>query len=268
MLAQRKYFVNSVAQIYLRYKFVVAPCKFLCYTGGTKGGGVLDGKEIGQRISQRRSELGMTQSDIATKIGVAISTVQRYEKGQISKIKLPVVEAIARALQADPNWLIGKSGSMDPRYQEENSRMLPSNAYPLDALEVVAYNVIGSIAAGYDSTAVEEYTGDVQEVPRSSLHGRSPEDFFVLRVKGNSMYPQFLEGDHVLVLRCDEVDNGTVAVVLYNGDEATLKKVWRGNGYLDLIPINPEYQPRRIEGADLSQCHILGRAAALLRDFN
>ena len=69
----------------------------------------MDGREIGERIKRRRGELGMTQGDVANKVGVAISTVQRYEKGQIRKTKLPVVEAIARALDVSPSWLIGKS---------------------------------------------------------------------------------------------------------------------------------------------------------------
>lgn len=64
---------------------------------------------LGNRIKQKRTELGMTQGDIAEQIGVAVSTVQRYEKGQIDKIKLPVVEAIARVLDVDPEWLIGKT---------------------------------------------------------------------------------------------------------------------------------------------------------------
>ena len=68
----------------------------------------MDGREIGERIKRRRGELGMTQGDVANKVGVAISTVQRYEKGQIRKTKLPVVEAIARALDVSPSWLIGK----------------------------------------------------------------------------------------------------------------------------------------------------------------
>lgn len=67
---------------------------------------------LGERIKQRRTELDMTQGDIASQIGVAISTVQRYEKGQIEKIKLPVVEAIAGALEVDLEWLIGKTDVM------------------------------------------------------------------------------------------------------------------------------------------------------------
>lgn len=55
----------------------------------------MDKKTIGRRIKDRRLALNMTQSDIANAVGVAISTVQRYEAGTIERIKLPVIESIA-----------------------------------------------------------------------------------------------------------------------------------------------------------------------------
>ena len=68
--------------------------------------------ELGKRIEMRRTQLNLTLDDIASEIGVAKSTVQRYEKGSIEKIKLPVIEAIARVLDVSPAWLCGKSNSM------------------------------------------------------------------------------------------------------------------------------------------------------------
>ena len=65
--------------------------------------------EIGYRIANRRKEIGMTMDDLATKVGVAKSTIQRYEAGKIEKIKLPVIESIANALGVNPSWIIGKS---------------------------------------------------------------------------------------------------------------------------------------------------------------
>lgn len=55
----------------------------------------------------------------------------------------------------------------------------------------------------------------------------------------------------------------------YNNDEATLKKVKYvpGEDWLELIPANPEYVTRRIQGADLGQCHVIGKVIRLIRDF-
>ena len=82
----------------------------------------MDSKLLGSRIKSRRIELDLTQGDIASSIGVAVSTIQRYETGSIQKIKLPVVEAIARCLHVNANWLVGKS-----EYKEPATKNIESN---------------------------------------------------------------------------------------------------------------------------------------------
>ena len=64
----------------------------------------------GLRNAGRLSALLLT---IAAEIGVAKSTVSRYENGDIEVLKLPVIEAIARVLHVDPAWLVGKVDKMD-----------------------------------------------------------------------------------------------------------------------------------------------------------
>lgn len=70
---------------------------------------MLSNVEIGARISSTRDLRGLTLDEIASRVGVAKSTIQRYEKGTIEKLKLPVLQSIAHALQVDPNWLIGNT---------------------------------------------------------------------------------------------------------------------------------------------------------------
>lgn len=69
--------------------------------------------EIGNRIKHARTIRNITLEDIAKKVGVAKSTIQRYENGKIENIKLPVIESIANALTVNPAWLIGKSNDME-----------------------------------------------------------------------------------------------------------------------------------------------------------
>lgn len=72
---------------------------------------------IGPRIRQRRQELDLTLQEVSMEVGVAASTIQRYEKARFSKIKLPVIEAIAAALKVNPAWLIGNTD--DPTDYED-----------------------------------------------------------------------------------------------------------------------------------------------------
>lgn len=72
----------------------------------------MDVQVIGNRIKQARALRNYTLDDIANDIGVAKSTVQRYENGLINKPKIPVLQAIAESLKVNPAWLCGKDVSM------------------------------------------------------------------------------------------------------------------------------------------------------------
>lgn len=143
----------------------------------------------------------------------------------------------------------------------------PSNIYAVNGLLI--FEEIGTVRAGFDGLIDEISTGRKIEIPASMINGGNKEDYFVLRVKGESMYPRLLDGDTILCKRCSSVDSGSLAVVLYDGEEATVKKVnyINGQNWLELIPINPEYPTKRIEGADLEQCRVLGLVVKLIRDI-
>lgn len=133
---------------------------------------------------------------------------------------------------------------------------------------IIAFPIITTVKGGYEGQLIEEHdSGEYLPIPVEFLRGRSPEDFMVFEIKGDSMYPRLLNGDRVLVLRTESVSSGTTAVVIYNGDEATVKRVEykEGEDWIDLIPANPEYKTKRISGSDLQQCRIIGEVKMLLR---
>lgn len=68
-------------------------------------------KEIGNRIKEKRIEKGLTLKELGDKIGVASSTILRYENGEINTIKLPIIESIAKVLEVDPAWIVLKSNN-------------------------------------------------------------------------------------------------------------------------------------------------------------
>ncbi len=101
--------------------------------------------EIGNRIKYARDLRGATLDDIAQKVGIAKSTVQRYENGKIEKIKIPVVESIANALQVNPAWIVGKSEEIE----------IPAQKVP----EIIAYyNQLNDIGKREATKRVKELT--------------------------------------------------------------------------------------------------------------
>lgn len=203
---------------------------------------------VATRMQQRREQLGLTLDDIALEIGVARSTIQRYEKGTIEKLKLPVIEAIANVLQVDPAWLVGKSD--DPGVVTA----FPSdNILPFPAMKSVP--LIGTIACGEPILAAENIECDV-EMPE---HVKAD---FALRCKGDSMInARIYDGDIVYIRQQPTVDDGQIAAVLVD-DEATLKRVYFYPDHVVLEPENPQYRPLSFWESDMEHVRILGLAVA------
>lgn len=117
--------------------------------------------------------------------------------------------------------------------------------------------VLGTVAAGSPILAqecIEDYlTFDT---------GGHDEEYFALRVRGESMLGVgILPDDLVVVHRQPTAQNGQIVVALL-GDEATVKTLSRRNGEVWLLPANPDYQP--IDGRESS---ILGRVVAVVRQY-
>lgn len=228
----------------------------------------MDAIEIGKRIKERRKELNLTLEQLADALGFNKSTLQRYETGKINKIKIPVLHTMAKVLRVDPNWLALKTDEKSEYIVETDSNLKLHS--PTVTEDYVTFPVIGEIAAGYESIAVEDWSGEKVDIPASYLKGREIDDFFVLGVKGNSMFPEYREGDKVLILKQSTLNySGQVGAIIYNDDYATLKKVEYKDGedWMNLVPINPAVETQRIEGVDLERCKVLGIPRLLIRDI-
>lgn len=210
---------------------------------------------VGERIRMRRKELGMTLDDIAGEIGVAKSTIQRYETGTIEKLKLPVIEAIARVLRVAPEWLAGKSDNMLRNETPTRSATIPPGFQPLPEMSVVP--IIGRIACGQPITAEENVEGT------TSLPSEWGADF-ILICQGSSMSPKILDGDAVAIRKVEEVYNGQISAVRID-NEATLKKVYRYPDRLELRPINPDFDSIVLYGEEMNAAAIEGKAVGLCR---
>lgn len=214
---------------------------------------------MGNYLADRRIALGYTQKEIASMVGVTEATISRWESGAIANMRRDRINLLANALKTTPDFIM--TGNI--------TSTLPS---PDVTEDTITFPVLVDVAAGYDQPAqyLQNWEGEKIEVPRAFLHGRSPDDYFAMRVVGDSMYPDYQDGDVLLVLRQSTLDrSGQVGVVLYDGEDATLKKVEyvTGEDWMKLLPINPQYPPRTISGVDLEQCRIIGLPKILVRDI-
>lgn len=213
--------------------------------------------ELYQRIKARREELGMSQNELAKRLGYKDrSTIAKIEAG-VNDITQTKIEAFAKALNTTASDLMGW----------EESQL----ASPDISSDIVTFQIEAGVAAHYDAMPdVDNIAPEQIDVPRAYLHGRSPADYCAMRVKGQSMFPDYHDGDVVLVLKTQTLDRpGQIGVIRYGEGAMTIKRIdyVTGEDWLELIPINPACAPERISGADLEQCEVVGVPKLLLREF-
>ncbi len=208
----------------------------------------MDNQEIGNKIKYARTMRHVTLDDVARKIGVAKSTVQRYEAGKIDKIKLPVIESIAYALNVNPAWLIGKSDNID---------------FPLrpTAQHGVPIKVLGRVAAGIPIEAIEDVI-DTEEITEEMAKTGT---FFGLQIRGDSMEPRIYDGDVVIVRQQEDAESGDIVIALVNGDDAVCKRLSKYDGGISLISLNSKYDPLIFTDKDVQNkpVRIIGKVVEL-----
>ena len=197
-------------------------------------------------LKELRSSMGFSQQKLADKLGVSRSTVAMWESGASQPDNDSLLH-LAKIFNTSTDFLLG---NVEGRYTSPKGVKVP---------------VLGYIRAGIPLDAVEEIL-DYEEVdPAMAAKG----DLFALRVKGDSMEPRIREGDVIICAETPCVESGTVAVVLVNGNEATVKKVVKHKEGLSLVAFNPAYSPMFYtnEECETLPVRIVGRVIELRGKF-
>lgn len=125
--------------------------------------------------------------------------------------------------------------------------------------------VLGRISAGLPLYATEDII-DYEEI--SEEQNRTGE-FFCLQINGSSMEPRMTTGDVVVVRKQKNVENGEIAVVIVNGNDATVKKVKHTEEGLILIPTNPTFETIYYTSKEVQELpvKIIGKVVELRAKF-
>jgi repressor LexA len=120
----------------------------------------------------------------------------------------------------------------------------------------------GRIAAGMPIEALRDHSS-YAEIPASLL---GPGEHYALEVAGDSMVQAgILDGDTVIIKRCDSADAGTIVVALVDENEVTLKRLRKKGANVGLEAANPAYETRYLPS---DRVRIQGRLVGLLRTYS
>ncbi|MCK3654259.1 DNA-binding protein [Pasteurellaceae bacterium Macca] len=186
---------------------------------------------IGQRIKARRKELGLTQQQIAKAIkGISNVAISQWES-DTTKPNAENIFDLAIALECDLVWLLKGEGNRSKATPATQGKKVPIISY----VQAGGWN---EVCNREDSTGYEYLMTDLE----------ISDNAFALEITGDSMEPDFKEGDYIIIDPDEKPLTGEF-VVAVNGDyQATFKKYREtgeidefGRAHFELIALNPDY---------------------------
>lgn len=197
-------------------------------------------------IKQLRKGKNLSQDKLANILNVHQTAVSQWEQGRTMP-DLEVLKQLSNYFGVSIDYILGN----------ETEKPISKG---------IKIPVLGKVIAGIPIEAVEEIL-DYEEITQDmASHG----EHFALQVKGDSMEPQMFDGDIIIVRKQSDVDNGSIAVVLVNGNEATIKKIKKQSDGIMLIPSNPNFDVMFYNNHQIQQLpvSIIGKAVEIRRKLS
>ena len=215
-------------------------------------------EKFAKRFTQLIKNSSIDIHFLAEKLGIkSKSTIYRYMNAEMAP-KIPTVKYASEIFNVNPLWLMGYDVPMERNFDKNIQGMEKKT----EGSAVVL--VYGTIPAGTPIECIEDII-DTEEIPADMLKGGK--QYFGLRIKGNSMYPEYLDGDTLILEKIEDCESGQDCVVMVNGNDGTFKRVFKNENGIILQPLNPEYEPMIYTNEQIEQLpiRIIGKAVELRR---
>ena len=190
------------------------------------------------KIKRLRTEKGVTQQQLADAIGISRVAVSKWESGDTKDLKRDNLIGIAKFFGITIADLLD--------VKEEPNVQIAMKLYP----DRRGYPVISYVQAGTWREVVDSFPRGGADEYRMASNEYGPHTF-ALRIVGNSMEPEFMEGDLVFIDPDVTPRPGNYVVAKNHEEEATFKK-YRPRGIdangveiFELVPLNPDYAVMR-----------------------
>lgn len=114
--------------------------------------------QIGERLKNRRKELGLSVESIAEQLGVSYTTLYRYEASSITKIPVETFDKLCKILDTTPAELMGNSEGASDADKEDIARLPNHFDNPQEAIEFILKTPTLAAFGGYDPSQMDEET--------------------------------------------------------------------------------------------------------------
>ncbi len=198
--------------------------------------------------------------ELASKSGIHRLITALEERGFIRR--LPHRARALEVLKMPEGYGEAPATASAPKRGFEPNVIEGGGAQIAHASQSVEVPVLGKIAAGTPISAIQHEQDRISIPPDMMRDG----EHYVLEVEGDSMIEAgILDGDYVVIRRCDDAQTGEIVVALVDEEEATLKRLRKKGGSIALEAANPAFETR-IFGPD--RVRVQGCLVSLLRRYH
>lgn len=202
---------------------------------------------IGEIIKKLRERKGLTQEELAMKVGyTSATTINKIESGT-NKLKQEKIKIFADVLECTVSELLG--------IDEIN------NLHPVSSMNIRKIALYDSISCGTGGF-VDDNIIDYVSLPAEMFS--SKKEYFAQYAHGDSMINANInDGDLVIFEKTSSVTNGMIGCFCIDDNTATCKRLSMTNGQIILLPENPSYNPI-IANVETFKC--IGKLAFVIND--
>lgn len=210
-----------------------------------------------RNIKALREDSGLTQVELGKKLETESMTISRWERSEIVRPHPKTVEQLCEYFGVTSGDLLSENG-----YYAKTRGV--STIAPRPATGSLP--IVGAAHAG-DPSPAYEVDGGTLDCPEEYCR----EGNFFIRINGDSMDRQLVDGTYALIDVHAQVNSGDIALVKVNGDDATVKRVKFMDGIAVLEPdsSNPDHRRRMIDSSDPEspEVRILGKVVYAVTRF-
>lgn len=201
---------------------------------------------------------GISITQMCKEAGISRASLSDLKFGRSKSLSAAALSKISAYFSVPINTIMGESNDM---YQSKENK--DGNTIVLPNKKIRMIPLYESVSAGFGALANDMI---IDYVPLFIASDIEANETLCIKVTGNSMYPKIEDGDIVQVQRVDSVDSGKIAAILLDGEEGLVKRVVYGDDWIELQSINPEYPPKRFEGADVQRIRVVGLVKKIIKD--
>lgn len=217
---------------------------------------------LGDLIKEYRTNNKMSLRDFAQRCGLSHTYISALEKNIDPRTGKPIAPTLDAVKYISKGMNISIEDMLKILDDEQEFKM-NEEAPKFNPNSAIVF-VYGTIPAGIPMECIEDII-DTEEISTDMLKGGK--QYFGLKIKGNSMYPEYLDGDTIILEKVENCENGQDCVVMVNGNDGTFKRVFKNENGIILQPLNNEFQPMVYSNEQIKNLpvKIIGKVVELRR---